>query len=80
MMGGREYLTPELLGCLRRTDGGARAHFFASALGGIGVDQKKLVETSDKPLCLVHGEGDPLYGLITCVPCIIGPFGKTKSL
>lgn len=63
MMGGREHLTPEFLGWIRRTDGSARAHLFASALRGIGIDQKKTVETIDKPLCVVHGEREPFVRL-----------------
>lgn len=63
MMGGREHLPAELLGWIRRTDGAARAHLFASALRGVGVDQKELVETVDKPLCVVHGEMEPFVRL-----------------
>jgi pimeloyl-ACP methyl ester carboxylesterase len=63
MMGGDEHLTAELLSSISRTDGVARAHFFASALRGEGVDQKKTVETTDKSLCIVHGECDPFVRL-----------------
>jgi len=63
MMGGRGHLTAELLSSISRTDGTARAHFFASALRGQGIDQKKAVETLNKPLCIVHGEQDPFVRL-----------------
>lgn len=63
MMGGREHLTPDLLANIRRTDGNARRFLFASALGGVGTDQRKSVETIDRPLCVVHGEQEPFVRL-----------------
>jgi len=63
MMGGREYLTPHLLANIRRADGNARQFLFASALGGVGTDQRKSVETIDRPLCVVHGEQEPFVRL-----------------
>lgn len=63
MMGGREHLTPDLLANIRRTDGNARRCMFASALAGVGTDQRKSVETIDRPLCVVHGEQEPFVRL-----------------
>jgi pimeloyl-ACP methyl ester carboxylesterase len=63
MMGGPEYLDPHLLGCIRRTDGNARRYLFASAVAGVGSDQRESVETIDKPLCVVHGELEPFVRL-----------------
>jgi pimeloyl-ACP methyl ester carboxylesterase len=59
MMGGREYLTPHLLACIKRTDGRARQLLFASVMNGIGKDQAKTVAAIDAPLCVVHGEKEP---------------------
>jgi pimeloyl-ACP methyl ester carboxylesterase len=63
MMGGPEHLTDELLACVKRTDGNARAYLFASAYAGIGSDQRQTVETLDKPLCVVHGAREPFVRL-----------------
>jgi pimeloyl-ACP methyl ester carboxylesterase len=63
MMGGPEHLTPQLLANIRRTDGNARRYMFANALGGVGADQRKAVETIDRPLCVVHGEQEPFVRL-----------------
>jgi pimeloyl-ACP methyl ester carboxylesterase len=63
MMGGADYLSPHLLASVRRTDGNARRCLFASALDGVGSDQREAVETIDKPLCVVHGEGEPFVRL-----------------
>jgi pimeloyl-ACP methyl ester carboxylesterase len=63
MMGGPEHLTDDLLACVKRTDGNARAHLFASAYAGIGSDQRRTVETLDKPLCVVHGAREPFVRL-----------------
>jgi pimeloyl-ACP methyl ester carboxylesterase len=63
MMGGSDYLTPHLLACVQRTDGNARRYLFASALEGVGTDQRESVETIDKPLCVVHGEREPFVRL-----------------
>ncbi len=63
MMGGRRRLTTELLRHIRRTDGNARRFMFANALAGVGLDQRALVECSDKPLCVVHGAREPFVRL-----------------
>jgi pimeloyl-ACP methyl ester carboxylesterase len=63
MMGGAGCLTAHLLDCVKRTDGNARHCLFASALAGIGTDQRRSVETIDKPLCVVHGEREPFVRL-----------------
>ena len=63
MMGAAEYLTPHLLRNVRRTDGRAREHLFASILCGIGADERTCVETLDKPLAVVHGEDEPFVRL-----------------
>jgi pimeloyl-ACP methyl ester carboxylesterase len=63
MMGGPEHLNEELLACVKRTDGNARAYLFASAYAGIGSDQRQTVETLDKPLCVVHGAREPFVRL-----------------
>jgi pimeloyl-ACP methyl ester carboxylesterase len=63
MMGGREYLTPQLLACIKRTDGKARQRLFASVINGVGSDQGKTVATSSRPLCIVHGEREPFVRL-----------------
>jgi pimeloyl-ACP methyl ester carboxylesterase len=63
IMGGRKPLNSELLASIVRTDRNARRLLFASALRGVGVDQRKLVETTNKPLCVVHGELEPFVRL-----------------
>jgi pimeloyl-ACP methyl ester carboxylesterase len=63
MMGGEEHLAPRLLANVQRTDGEARRLLFASALRGVGTDQRETVETVDKPLCVVHGEEEPFVRL-----------------
>ena len=63
MMGGPAYVTPELLKVARRTDGRARWFLFATALARIGADQREIVQTSEKPLCVVHGENEPFVRL-----------------
>jgi pimeloyl-ACP methyl ester carboxylesterase len=63
MLGGEKHLTEPLLANIQRADGRARMHMFQSALSGVGVDQRVLVETSDKPLCVVHGEAEPFVRL-----------------
>lgn len=63
MMGGPAQLTPELLRAVKRTDSKARRMLFDSALRGLGVDQKETVESSDKPVCVVHGEREPFVRL-----------------
>jgi pimeloyl-ACP methyl ester carboxylesterase len=63
MMGGREFLTDELLAGIRRTDGRARACMFENALRGTGTDQRLTVETCTKPICVVHGEADAFVRL-----------------
>ena len=44
---------------VRRTDGCARHFMFRNAMRGIGIDQRRVVESLDKPLCVVHGEREP---------------------
>jgi pimeloyl-ACP methyl ester carboxylesterase len=63
MMGGPNYLTPQLLADLRRTDGRARQYLFASVLRGVGADGRACAENIDKPLCVVHGEQEPFVRL-----------------
>ena len=63
MMGGQAILTPELLQDIRRTDGWARQCMFENAVGGVGTDQQLTVETTYKPVCVVHGECDPFVRL-----------------
>jgi len=63
MMGGREFLTPELLTAIRRTDGSARKYMFSNALNGVGSDERRTVAISSKPICVVHGEGEPFVRL-----------------
>lgn len=63
MMGGREYLTPQLLSFIRRTDGNARKFMVENALNGIGADQRDVVERSSTPVCVVHGEREPFVRL-----------------
>ena len=63
MMGGPEHLTDDLLACVKRTDGNAREYLFASVFAGIGSDQRRTVETLDKPLCVVHGAREPFVRL-----------------
>jgi pimeloyl-ACP methyl ester carboxylesterase len=63
MMGGSAHLTAQLLACIKRTDGKARQFLFESALAGIGSDQRRTVETLDKPLCVVHGAREPFVRL-----------------
>ena len=62
-MGGAAHLDPYLLACVKRTDGNARRCLFASAVQGVGTDQRESVETIDKPLCVVHGEREPFVRL-----------------
>jgi len=63
MMGGRDYLTMQLLACIKRTDGKARQCLFESVTKGVGTDQGTTVATSGKPLCIVHGELEPFVRL-----------------
>ena len=63
MMGGRESLPAALLRGVKRTDGNARRCMFENALRGIGVDQRAVAESADRPLCIVHGECDPFVRL-----------------
>jgi pimeloyl-ACP methyl ester carboxylesterase len=50
---------PFLLDAVRRTDGRARALMLAAALAGWGTDQRRLVETLDRPLAIVSGGDEP---------------------
>jgi pimeloyl-ACP methyl ester carboxylesterase len=63
MMGGRRQLAPQLLRNIRRTDGNARRYMLANALQGVGIDERSLVEQSQKPLCVVHGRKEPFVRL-----------------
>jgi pimeloyl-ACP methyl ester carboxylesterase len=63
MMGGRDALTMSLLANVKRTDGDARRFLFSSVVGGVGTNQRATVETSDKPLCVLHGECEPFVRL-----------------
>jgi len=63
MMGGREYLTPSLLNCVKRTHGLARRCLFASVADCIGSDQRSSVESISKPICVIHGENEPFVRL-----------------
>jgi pimeloyl-ACP methyl ester carboxylesterase len=63
MMGGEARLTPELFAQVLRTDGQARACVFDSVLRGIGTDQRATVESSAKPLCVIHGALEPFVRL-----------------
>jgi pimeloyl-ACP methyl ester carboxylesterase len=63
LMGGAEQLTAHLLAAVRRTDGNARHWMFANGLHGIGANQRAVVEASDTPLCVVHGEQEPFVRL-----------------
>jgi pimeloyl-ACP methyl ester carboxylesterase len=62
-MGGAQLLPLEFLNAVKRTDGRARQIMFASALRGVGADERQVVETIDKPLCVVHGENEPFVRL-----------------
>lgn len=63
MMGGRKFLTPQLLEDIKRTDGRARECMFENVLRGVGTDQQVTVERTTKPLCVVHGEWEPFVRL-----------------
>jgi pimeloyl-ACP methyl ester carboxylesterase len=55
MLGGSGFVTEEVLQDIRRTDGLARKCMFENVLRGVGTDEQVTVETSPKPLCVVHG-------------------------
>jgi pimeloyl-ACP methyl ester carboxylesterase len=63
MLGGPEFVSSTALQDIRRTDGRARKCMFDNALRGIGTDEGVTVETSSKPLCVVHGEREPFVRL-----------------
>jgi len=46
-----------------RTDGRMRTRLFEAARTGLGVDQRRIVETSRVPLAIVNGAADPLVNL-----------------
>ncbi len=48
-----------LLQAVKRTDGRARAMMIAAFLGGVGEDQRAIVERSATPLAIVNGGGEP---------------------
>ena len=63
-MGGERFLTLEILNAVRRTDGRAREIMVNSAKAGTGgADEREAVQTSPKPLCVVHGEDEPFIRL-----------------
>lgn len=54
---------PRLLDAALRTDGRMRQRLFAAAREGLGVDQRRTVETSRVPLAVVNGANDSLIRL-----------------
>lgn len=50
---------PFLLDAVRRTDGRARERMLTAATSGWGTDQRRLVETLDRPLAIVSGGAEP---------------------
>lgn len=48
-----------LLAAARRTDGRARAMMVGAFAGGVGADQRRIVETSNVPLAIVNGGDEP---------------------
>lgn len=63
MLGGRAHLTPNLLASIKRTDGAARHFMYASALAGVGADERIVVQESHKPICVIHGQVEPFVRL-----------------
>lgn len=56
-------LPPGVIDDLRRADGRCRTTFLASALRGIGADQRLTVERAQVPVALVNGEAEPFTRL-----------------
>jgi len=48
-----------LLDAVKRTDGRARAMMLGAFASGQGADQRQIAETSDTPLAIVNGGGEP---------------------
>ncbi len=48
-----------LLEAARRTDGRARALMLGAFVAGVGADQRRIVESSNIPLAIVNGGGEP---------------------
>ncbi len=46
-----------------RTDGRAREMMFASALRGVGIDQRIVAESTERPFAVVHGMKEPFVRL-----------------
>ncbi|MDR3462533.1 MAG: alpha/beta hydrolase [Beijerinckiaceae bacterium] len=63
VVGGPEFLTPELLAAVRRTDGDARFWMVQNTMNGVGLDAWDLVEREARPLAVVHGDQDPFINL-----------------
>ena len=57
--GGPPPTDPMLVAAVRRTDGRARATMVADALAGGCLDQRRVAETSPKPLAVVTGADEP---------------------
>ncbi len=62
-LGGANWVSPHLLENVRRTHGLARQEMYSNAVRGEGIDQRRLVETDPRPLCVFHGAGDPFVRL-----------------
>lgn len=62
-LGAHRLATPALAGNVMRTDGCARRFMMENALNGVGIDQRRAVETISKPLCVVHGACEPFVRL-----------------
>jgi pimeloyl-ACP methyl ester carboxylesterase len=50
---------PHLLAMVRRTDGRAREIMFGSVVAGMPLDERNIVETTQVPMAVVNGAGDP---------------------
>ncbi|MDX7989321.1 alpha/beta hydrolase [Xenorhabdus sp. 12] len=54
---------PFIFEAVARTDGLARKYLFESFLSSQATDQKRLAETSETPLAIVNGAGDPFINI-----------------
>ncbi|MGD0632834.1 MAG: alpha/beta hydrolase [Beijerinckiaceae bacterium] len=63
VVGGPEFLTPDLLKAVRRTDGDARFWMVQNAMNGLGLDEWDLAERDVRPLAVLHGDKDPFINL-----------------
>lgn len=63
MLGGEEMLSANLLSAVRRTDGRARKYMLMNGLGGVGLDERALVESDRRPVAVLHGRRDPFVSL-----------------